>query len=825
MVIKVRSFCLLVMLMTIKAYAQAVPTDSLEQWLGKFSEVRLQEISPDGKRVVLNKVSAIKNDTVMIFDTSRQTDPVILPGSVNTGFLKNGNLLTYSSGRADLRRSEGGILQSYGGIRQYDILKKNGRYALYDRSDRLHLYDPNGTVLGELENVKRYITDQSELIYAEQNDAESSTIYKIGMGKPVKVYSTSYLIERMELSEFRNHLVIYEKDRSSDRRRLVVIDRNTDAVDYPLGTDLNKYDFSTFKEIRNARSALIKVVRFQRTSTGNVDIYYGNDQDLRSVMDGRKAIEEYWLWNNTTKTIRKLDLGEKRSIADIGNATCFLNFNGNELRDYLHHRPFLKISLYNSETQTNYSIGIIQPQLIASVTGHYLLYQLEDASWEMLEISTKKRTAIRHSDLRNPVFTTDDARIYFESEDGLWQYHISAGNLVQLHKTGGSSIRIINAERHFLSQGYSIYHSTIDPDRSLIVEAKDTADTVRYLSVKKDKVNQHFLTTRNQVSNFLYADRSDRWCWVEENYNMPPVLNFSGNSTSSKILFDDGEHDLSVKEIRQEMISDRLLNGNELKGILYYPQHFDPSQKYPMIVHIYQVQHTKNKEYLLPKYDALGFNIRILLEKGYFVYLPDLVNDSRGPGVAGLESINAALDALERHKNINWSKIGLIGHSFGGYLTDFISTRSNRFAAYISGSGVSDIIQSYYSLNRNFPGPHYWQLENGQYQMNESFTENKDLYFNNNPIYQAEQVSAPILLWSGRKDENVVSENIMSFYLALKRNHKNVIALLYEKSGHSLTDNDEQNDLNRKALEWWDYFLKDQKAIPWIDRQMKKDAH
>ncbi|WP_288244002.1 prolyl oligopeptidase family serine peptidase [uncultured Chryseobacterium sp.] len=630
----------------------------------------------------------------------------------------------------------------------------------------------------------------------------------------------------MELSEFKNYLIIYEKDRLSQLRRMVVIDSKRETVYYPLGPSFIQQDFSTFKEIRNDHAALLKVVRFERTSTGYVDLYYGKDKDLKSKMDGKKAVEEYWLWNVKTNNIQKFDLGQNRSVTDIGNGTQFLHYDGNELRDYTRHRPLLNVSLYNSKTKSNYPIGIIQPQIVSSGNGRYLLYQSEDAKWEMLNTSNNKRTFIEKNDLRNPVFTENDQSIYFESSAGLWEYNLNSGLLTQLNASRGKKVRILNTDRSFLSQGISIYHSTIDSDTPLIIESLDSiSQTVSYYSLKGHKILQDFLITKNKVSKFLHSDRLDRWCWLEENYNLAPMLKESAKHASAQMLYNENQNDRSAKEIRQEMIDYRLTNGKALKGLLYYPQHFNPSTQYPMIVHIYQIQHTKSKEYLIPKFDGLGFNIRLLLEQGYFVFLPDLLTDRRGPGIAGLECINAALDALADHQNIDHSKIGLTGHSFGGYLTNLISTQSNRFAAYISGSGVSDIIQSYYSLNRNFPGPHYWQLESGQYQMASSLADNKQLYFNNNPIYDAEKLSAPILLWTGKTDENVVPENTMGFYLALKRYRKDVIALFYHKSGHSLTDEPERLDLNKKALEWWAYFLKDQKEVPWINQQMKKDAH
>lgn len=800
--------------------AQAVPqTDSLDRWLAKFSEIRLEEMSSDGKWVAMKKTSNAKSDTMMIFSTIKPSLPLRLRETSKVSFLKDNRILSFGNNSAILRDVKKGTIQSYKQIRQYDILKKRGEFLLHDAADRVSLYESKGTMLRQIEKIKRYITDHHEWVYAEQDDKNSNSIYKINGNAINKVYATNHIIERLELSGYTSYLVIYEKEKLSDLRRLVVIDTKTDSLYYPLGQAFTKQDFSTFREIRNEQSALIKVVSYQKMGGDDVDMYYGNEHDLKSMMTGRTAIEDYWLWNIKSGSSLKLDLGDKRSVCDLGNDLNFLHFNGDELRDYIYHRPFLNISLYNVESNDNFNIGIIKPELAASVNGRYLLYQLQDSSWELLDTSTKKKRYLMGNHLRNPVFTTDDSWIYFDSDNGLWQYEIYTDRLSFQKVTEGKSIRILNAEKNFLSTGYSIYQSTIKPETPLIIESKDeVADTVSYFSFSGNKIKQTFLTTKDQVKFFLYSDRLDRWCWLEENYNQPPVLKVSAKQTISKTIFDESCSDRFAKNIRQDVVSYKLSSGRELKGLLYYPQYYKPSKKYPMIVNIYQIQSGGRKEYLLPKYDGLGFNIRILLEKGYFVFLPDLITDGRGPGIAGLECINAALDVLSDHSNIDWSKIGLTGHSFGGYLTNFIATQTSRFTAYISGSGVSDIIQSYYSLNRNFPGAHYWQLETGQYQMASSFAENKQLYFNNNPIYNAEKLSAPILLWTGRADENVVPDNTMALYLALKRYRKDVIALFYKKSGHSLTDDHERLDLNNKVLDWWNYFLKNKKPIYWIDQ-------
>jgi dipeptidyl aminopeptidase/acylaminoacyl peptidase len=87
------------------------------------------------------------------------------------------------------------------------------------------------------------------------------------------------------------------------------------------------------------------------------------------------------------------------------------------------------------------------------------------------------------------------------------------------------------------------------------------------------------------------------------------------------------------------------------------------------------------------------------------------------------------------------------------------------------------------------------------------------------------KVNAPILLWAGKKDENIKWDQVMEFYIGLKRNNKDVIALFYPNQGHNPSFNSEdRKDLYYRTLEWWDYFLKDKTNIDWINKQMKKDA-
>jgi hypothetical protein len=101
--------------------------------------------------------------------------------------------------------------------------------------------------------------------------------------------------------------------------------------------------------------------------------------------------------------------------------------------------------------------------------------------------------------------------------------------------------------------------------------------------------------------------------------------------------------------------------------------------------------------------------------------MPDIVFDKRGTGISALDCVNKSLDAISGYNSIDFDKIGMIGHSHGGYITNFVATHSNRFATYIAGSGYSDIVRSYFSMSFHYMSPLYWQYENGQFNLKTSF--------------------------------------------------------------------------------------------------------
>lgn len=159
---------------------------------------------------------------------------------------------------------------------------------------------------------------------------------------------------------------------------------------------------------------------------------------------------------------------------------------------------------------------------------------------------------------------------------------------------------------------------------------------------------------------------------------------------------------------------------------------------------------------------------------------------------------------------------GLIGHSFGGYETDFIISQTGIFAAAVAGSAITDISSYYLSINWGTGRPTMNYFQNDHFKMVQSPYEIPEIYNRNSPILHADKINTPLLSYTGNKDEHVPWHQSVELYLAMRRLGKKHIMLLYAGEGHSINDRENQIDLTNKISDWFAYYLKDEKNIPWI---------
>ena len=138
-------------------------------------------------------------------------------------------------------------------------------------------------------------------------------------------------------------------------------------------------------------------------------------------------------------------------------------------------------------------------------------------------------------------------------------------------------------------------------------------------------------------------------------------------------------------------------------------------------------------------------------------------------------------------------------------------TQTKFFKAGVAGAGIHDLTMEYYSYNYNFNRPGYWRFESPQFNIGKPQADVPRLYQKNSPILHAKQMNAPLLLWTGKEDYNVFWHQSVQMANALRRYKKEHELLLYPNEGHSFIQQNNQEDLTRRILNWFDTYLKKNK--------------
>ncbi len=272
-----------------------------------------------------------------------------------------------------------------------------------------------------------------------------------------------------------------------------------------------------------------------------------------------------------------------------------------------------------------------------------------------------------------------------------------------------------------------------------------------------------------------------------------------------------------------ELIRYKNTDGDSLKAAIFYPAGYDASKKYPMIVHVYQRESRELHRYVNPTLlNSEGFNVTNLTLNGYIVLLPDIRYQIGDPAVSASNCIIAAVKAVLAMGIVIPDRIGLMGHSFGGYETNFVLSQTGLFAAAVSGAGLSDIIGSYFNVGENHGMlPDMWRYESQQQRMGKSLFEDKAGYLRNSPIMEADKINTPLLLWTGKRDRIVPMDQSVKMYLALRRLGRKTILLAYPNEDHTLDVPANKVDLSKRIMSWFDYYLKDEKPDDWISKGIK----
>lgn len=285
-------------------------------------------------------------------------------------------------------------------------------------------------------------------------------------------------------------------------------------------------------------------------------------------------------------------------------------------------------------------------------------------------------------------------------------------------------------------------------------------------------------------------------------------LNLS--SDRSVVLKDYNKEEFKyVKLGKVENWNFKTEQGKTVIGRIYYPVDFNKNKKYPCIVYYYGGTSPVTRDFggRYPKnwYASKGYIVYVLQPTGAIGFGQKFssvhVNDW---GIVTSEEIIYGVKELIRcHNYIDPKRIGAIGASYGGFLTQYLATQTDIFSAYISHAGISSLT-SYWGIGD-------WGYDYSGVATANSFPWNrKDIYVGQSPLYMADRISKPVLLLHGDIDNNVPPGESYQMFAALKLLGKEVALVTFKGEQHFIIDYKKRVQWMQTIIAWFDKWLKNQ---------------
>lgn len=351
--------------------------------------------------------------------------------------------------------------------------------------------------------------------------------------------------------------------------------------------------------------------------------------------------------------------------------------------------------------------------------------------------------------------------------------------------------------------------SAFDGQVYLTAENRDRIDLFR-LDPRKGRISR-IETPEDLVSGFSLAAGSPDIAWFGQ----------GASNSHRRYLLDAGSgKSRLVEDLSAEILKDVTLGecrewnfknskGETVYGRFYLPPDFDPSRKYPMIVNYYggcsPTSRTFESRYPHHAYAALG----------YVVYVVAVPSGATGNGqewsarhvnTAGDGPAQDIIEGTERfcreHPFVNTAKIGCIGASYGGFMSQYLPTLTDIFACSVSHAGISD--------HTSYWGFGYWGYSYSETSMAGSYPwSDRELYVDHSPLYLADRINTPILLIHGDADTNVPFNESIQLFTALKLLGKETALVAVKGQNHHILDYSKRLEWQNTIWAWFARWLQD----------------
>jgi dipeptidyl aminopeptidase/acylaminoacyl peptidase len=493
-------------------------------------------------------------------------------------------------------------------------------------------------------------------------------------------------------------------------------------------------------------------------------------------------------------------------------------------------RPAADLFLVDLETgnRTKLQDRIEDQTLQASPGGRYLLY-LQADHFYTIDTATRAVTNVtkaiatsfvdREADFtvkQKPPFgvagwTKNDAAVLLYDKFDIWLVPMDGKAATKL--TNGAADQI----RH--------RYVRLDPDEESIDPAKP-AFLALFGTWSKQSGYARLNIASGQVERLVLLDKAverlgkakdaDVFGYVVQDFNDPPDALVGGPSLKdAKTVVSTNAFFADYAWGRGELVEYKNERGDRLQGALFYPAGYEPGKKYPMVVYMYEKLSDGLHRWSSPS-PREPYNPAVFTSQGYIFFQPDIVFRPREPGLSVADCVGAAVRKVIAMGVADPARIGIVGHSWGGFDTVYLSTHTKLFAAGVAGAPITNLVSNY--------GNHHWtsgiaetdHIETGQQRMEVPMWEDLQAYIRNSAVFGVHTMTTPLMVAFGDNDGTVHWHQGVELYNIARRAKKDVVMLVYAGEDHGLRRRPNQLDYQRRILQWFGHYLKGEPAPSWI---------
>lgn len=420
------------------------------------------------------------------------------------------------------------------------------------------------------------------------------------------------------------------------------------------------------------------------------------------------------------------------------------------------------------------------------------------------------------SPYRIATWTKDDKAVLIYDRYDIWQID-PTGNATPVRLTFGREnqtvyryIRLDEEERFVENGQRMLLH---------IFDEKTKASGYGYLLLGAGKpiqlTKEDFAYSRRPIK----ARDTDKIIFTKENFQTFPNLLYSNLSLQNpKQISDANPQQSEYSWGTIELYEWTALDGQRLTGMLVKPEGFDPSRQYPMLVNFYEKSSDRLHSYPRPYPGRSTINYSFYASRGYLIFNPDIPYRTGYPGESCENAVLPGVTSLIDKGFVDKDRIGVQGHSWGGYQIAHLLTKTNIFKCAESGAPVVNMFSAYGGIRWGSGLSRMFQYERTQSRIGGTIWEYPLRYLENSPLFFLDKVNTPVLILHNDEDSAVPWYQGIEYFVGLRRLGKPAWLLNYNGEPHWPVKLQNRKDFQIRMAQFFDHYLKDEPMPMWMKR-------